>query len=119
MEMKLPFYFTSSGKGWRHSPRDVTLRYEDGSVQTTGVLGPQHLAGGGFSVEESPVSGFYVDDVGREVRITNIVGFDGSRFLKYCPSCGRTKPVSEFGASGRHTTGPRDQSECSACRSEY
>jgi len=54
-------------------------------------------------------------------RITNIVGHDGSDFLKKCSrgGCGIVLRAVEFGPAGRDTNGPRDQSNCADCRSNY
>ena len=54
-------------------------------------------------------------------RITNIVGHDGTDFLKQCSrdGCGVILHAVDFGPEGRHTNGPRDQSNCPDCRSGY
>jgi len=45
-------------------------------------------------------------------RITNIVGHDGSDYLKKCPYCNQIFHAVDYGPAGRYTNGPRDQSRC-------
>jgi hypothetical protein len=54
-------------------------------------------------------------------RITNIVGHDGTHYLKVCPNCRKIKPEVAFGYDGRDTGEPerRDQSWCTKCRGLY
>ena len=57
----------------------------------------------------------------RGCRITNIVGHDGHDFLKKCSryDCGVILKAKDYGPEGRHTNGPRDQSNCVSCRGQY
>lgn len=59
------------------------------------------------------------DGIGR--RITNLVGHDGSHFIKHCPYCDQELPETDFGYVGRDTGEPvrRDQSNCNKCRNRY
>lgn len=64
---------------------------------------------------DGPVSGVDADSN----RVTNIVGFNGRELLKRCPKCKKVWPASEYGASGRPSTGAyerRDQADCGECR---
>jgi hypothetical protein len=54
-------------------------------------------------------------------RITNLVGHDGTHYMKRCPNCRKVKPEIDFGYDGRDTGEPtrRDQSWCTQCRGSY
>lgn len=116
-----PFNFTRGGSGinWRleRNRLDVLLRYSDGSEVTTNNLTINHLTSS-FIILDGPISGYFTDSL-QQIRVTNLVGFDGTNLLKRCPSCGYDKSLVGFDYSGRYTDGRRDQSCCNECRGNY
>ncbi len=118
MKIDTPFFITKKGKGWRNAPRYTTLRYLDGSEVEKKKIKKKHLRKGPFVFVEGTISGYYEKD-GEKIRITNLVGYNGKSFLKYCPNCKKIKPIKDFDYSGRTTDNKRDQSNCSKCRSRY
>lgn len=113
MIVNLPLRLTESGNPGYRIPKSVTITYEDGTQSNNVSVINSTITTMPFTM---PMSSGY-DSTG--ARITNIVGFDGTNLLKHCPSCNLNKRTTEFGWSGRVTTGRRDQSECSDCRSSY
>lgn len=113
MIVSLPLRLTESGNPGYRIPKSVTITYEDGTQLNNIQVIDYSITIMPFTM---PMSSGY-DSTG--ARITNIVGFNGTNLLKHCPSCNLDKPTTEFGWSGRVTTGRRDQSECSYCRASY
>ncbi|MGV2805050.1 hypothetical protein GNF85_15535 [Clostridium perfringens] len=113
MIVTLPLRLTESGNPGYRIPNSVSIIYRDGTMLTNVNIIDDSITIMPFFMVRS--SGYDANNN----RITNIVGFDGNSLLKYCPSCGATKPTTEFGYTGRVTTSRRDQSECSDCRSSY
>lgn len=113
MIVSLPLRLTELGNPGYKIPKSVTITYEDGTQ-----LNNIHIIDSSITIMPftMPISSGYDST---DARITNIVGFDGTNLLKQCPSCGLQKPTTEFGWSGRVTSGRRDQSECSNCRASY
>jgi hypothetical protein len=118
MKIEYPLYFTKKGKGWKKSPKDVTLNYEDGTSKTTRVLKKADLECGDFKIEGKSAFGYFENDSGEKIRITNIVGCKNGKLRKRCPKCGKKKSLKKFDLTGRDTAGKRDQSNCSKCRSK-
>lgn len=56
-----------------------------------------------------------VENGGRGVRLTNLVGILNGDMLRNCPHCKKDKPQQNFGNT-RTTNEVRDQSNCIDCR---
>ncbi|ELP5182794.1 hypothetical protein VB566_15105 [Clostridium perfringens] len=113
MIVTLPLRLTESGNPGYRIAKSITITYQDGTTINNVNIIDSSIATRPFTI---PMSSGY-DSTG--ARITNIVGFDGTHLLKHCPSCGLIKATTDFGWSGRRTSGRRDQSECNDCRSSY
>ena len=109
----LPLRLTGSGNPGYKIQNSVNINYSNGTTLKNVSIIDSSITTMAFTMDMS--SGY--DANGN--RITNIIGFDGSELLKYCPSCEYIKPSTDFGWSGRVTTSRRDQSECNHCRSSY
>lgn len=109
----MPLKLTESGNPGYRINKSVTITYADGTQLNNIQRIDSSITIKPFTM---PMSSGY-DSTG--ARITNIVGFDGTNLLKYCPSCNLVKLTTEFGYSGRTTNGRRDQSECNDCRASY
>lgn len=113
MIVNLPLRLTGSGNPGYKLNKTVNITYEDGTIIRNINVINSFIARMPFTM---PMSSGY-DFNGN--RITNIVGFDGTYLLKWCPSCQIIKPTISFGWIGRVTNGRRDQSECNDCRGSY
>lgn len=117
-----PIYLTLGGRGvrWR-DPRNrlsVNIRYTNSDVIiNTDCLNISHL-NNPFVIENGPINGYFIDN-GEMIRVTNLVGYDGSSILKRCPACGVVEQLEGFDYEGRDTGVRRDQSNCMVCRANY
>jgi|GEM_PF-3369161 len=121
MDINYPIYFTRKGRGinWRLAINRirVTIRYNNGNTLVSDNLSGIHLRSS-FTFDGGYVSGYFIE--GNEmIRVTNLVGYDGSSILKWCPNCEQIKDIEDFDYSGRYVNGQRDQSNCKDCRSGY
>lgn len=112
MRIILPFRLTGSGNPGYRYPNSVTIRYSNGSILTNISVITSNMLTSPFRMDIS--SGYGSNNV----RITNIAGYDGTDFLKWCPHCKKIKPLSDFDNIGRYNSS-RDQSNCNDCRGSY
>lgn len=112
MNINLPLQLTGTHQYARQS-KTVDLIFDNNHIISTSNITNAHTSQGAFTLSEVS-SGYDANNI----RITNIAGYNGFTFLKYCPHCERIKPLVDFDNIGRYNSS-RDQSNCNACRGSY